>query len=144
MADTLPNPASGDTTRFEVAPDGILIPVPAEAPAGKPIRDDARITVSPLRASGYYVEVYNGPPDPPSEIGDVLGDVLSEGATEAIERAFVTGAESFALAFLEKTLFVAGILADILTTSPLLSEQYFRGTMDDGTQVTYVVLTPKE
>lgn len=144
MADTLPNPASGDTTRFEVAPDGILIPVPAEAPAGKPIRDDAQITVSPLRASAYYVEVYNGPPDPPSEIGDVLGDVLSEGATEAIERAFVTGAESFALAFLEKTLFVAGILADVLTTSPLLSEQYFRGTMDDGTQVTYVVLTPRD
>lgn len=144
MAETLPNPAGGDVTRFEVAPDGILIPVPAEAPAGKPIRDDARITVSPLRESGYYVEVYNGPPDPPSEIGDVLDDVLTEAAMEAIERAFLDSAESFALAFLEKTLFVAGILADVLTTSPLLSEQYFRGTMDDGTQVTYVVLTPKE
>lgn len=144
MADTLPNPANAATTRFESAPDGTLMPIPAEAPQGKPIRDDAAITVSPLQANGYYVEIYNGPPNPPSEIGDVLSDVLSEAAMEAIERALVTGAESVALTFLEKTLSVAGILADVLTTSPLLSEQYFRGVMEDGTAVTYVVLTPKE
>lgn len=144
MTDTLPNPAAGDVTRFEVAPEGILIPIPAEAPQGTAIRDDAGITVSPRQANGYYVEIYNGPPDPPSEISDVLGDVFSEAAMEAIENALVTGAETFAMKFLEKTLSVAGLLADVLTTSPLLSEQYFRGTMDDGTQVTYVVLTPKD
>jgi hypothetical protein len=144
MTETLPNPASDDTTRFEAAPDGNLIPIPAEAPEGKPIRDDAQITVSPLQASGYYVEIYNGPPNPPSEIGAVVADFLREATMEAIERAFVTGAETFALKFLEKSLFVAGVLADVFTTSPLLDEQFFRGTMDDGTQVTYAVLTPKE
>jgi hypothetical protein len=144
MADTLPNPADGMTNRFESAPDGTLIPIPAEAPVGRPIRDDARITVSPLQANGYYVEIYNGPPDAPSEVLDVLGDVLSEAAMEAIERALVTGAETVALKFFETSLAVVGVLADVFTTSPLLREQYFRGTMDDGTQVTYVVLTPHD
>lgn len=47
---TLPNRASDSTTRFEAAPDpdGTLIPIPAQAPAGMPIRDDAGIVVSAL------------------------------------------------------------------------------------------------
>ena len=144
MADTLPNPADPDTTRFESAPDGTLIPIPSEAPPGKPILDEARITVSPLRATGYYVEIYNGPPDPPSEVDAILDDFLSEAAMEAVEKALVTGAETVALKFLEGTLFIAGVLADVFTTSPLLNEQFYRGTMDDGTQVTYAILTPTE
>lgn len=146
MADTLPNPASDSTTRFEAAPDpdGTLIPVPAEAPPGKAIRDDARVIVSPRRANGYYVEIYNGPPDPGSALHELVEDFLSEAAMEAIEIALLTGAESFALKFLGKVVGVAGVLADVLTTSPLLSEYYARGSMDDGTQVTYAVLTPRE
>jgi hypothetical protein len=146
MADALPNPASSSTIRFEAAPDpdGTLIPIPSEAPQGKPIRHDATITITPRQANGYYVEIYNGPPDPPPEISDVINDILNEAAMEAIEKALLAGAESFALKFLGKVVDVAGLLADVLTTSPLLNEYYARGTMDDGTQVTYVVLTPKE
>jgi hypothetical protein len=137
----LPNPASDDTTRFEAAPDpdGTLIPIPSEAPKGSPIRDDARITVSARQQNGYYVEIYNGPPDPPSEINDLLDEVLTEAGMEAIERALLVGAP----ALLEFAIASASVLASVLTTSPLLTENFYRGTMDDGTQVTYAVLTPR-
>ncbi|WP_128429761.1 hypothetical protein [Streptomyces cyaneus] len=140
MADTLPNPASDNTTRFEAAPDDTLIPIPSEAPQGKAIRDDARIIVSARQERGYYVEIYNGPPDPPSEINDFIDDLLTEATMKEIEDALLVGAPKI-LGFLSS---VAGVVASVLTTSPLLNEQLFRGVMDDGTQVTYVVLTPKD
>ncbi|MFB7334673.1 hypothetical protein ACFC00_23950 [Streptomyces adustus] len=141
MPDTLPNPASDDTTRFEAAPDpdGTLIPIPSEAPQGTAIRDDARITVSTRQENGYYVEIYNGPPDPPSEVNDAINEILTEVGKKEIEHAIGFGA---APAILRYANGVAGVLASVLTTSPLLNEQFFRGTMDDGTAVTYVVLTP--
>jgi hypothetical protein len=141
MADTLPNPATDKTTRFEAAPDpdGTLIPIPSEAPQGKLIRDDARITVSARQANGYYVSIYNGPPDPPSEVDDVINDVFSEIVMKEIEDALLQGSGKL-VSFLGA---VAGVLASVLTTSPILNEFLCRGTMDDGTQVTYVVLTPK-
>jgi hypothetical protein len=141
MADTLPNPASDNTTRFEAAPDpdGTLIPIPSQAPQGKPIRDDARITVSPRQERGYYVQIYNGQPDPPSEVEEST-DLLTETGQKAIEDALFVGAP----AVLEFLASAAGVLASVLTTSPLLNEQFFRGVMDDGTAVTYVVLTPKD
>jgi hypothetical protein len=141
MAETLPNPADNNTTRFEAAPDpdGTLIPIPSEAPQGKPIREDARITVSPLQANGYYVSIYNGPPNPPSEINDIIDEVLTEAGMHTIEDVLLDGTGAV-LSFVGA---VAGVLASVLTTSPLLNETFFRGTMDDGTNVTYVVLTPK-
>ena len=102
MADTLPNPASDNTTRFEAAPDpNSLIPIPSEAPRGKPIRDDARITVSPRRENGYYVSIYNGPPDSPSEINDLVNDILSEVAMKKIEEVLLNGTGEF-LVFLAR------------------------------------------
>ena len=59
---------------------------------------------------------------------------------DAIEKAVLEGAPAvlgFALSGLS-------VLASVLTTSPLLAERYFRGTMEDGTQVTYVILAPKQ
>lgn len=140
--DTLPNPASDDTTRFEAAPDpdGTLIPIPAEAPQGAPIRDDATITVNPRQQNGYYVTIYNGPPNPPSAVLERIKDLASEAGLDLIEEAILKGAPQvlkFGLGFL-------GIAASVLTTSPILAERYFRGDMEDGTPVTYVVLTPKE
>ena len=119
MADTLPNPASDNTTRFEAAPDpdNSLIPIPSEAPRGKPIRDDARITVSPRRENGYYVSIYNGPPDSPSEINDLVNDILSEVAMKKIEEVLLNGTGEF-FSFLGA---VAGVVASVLTTSPLLT-----------------------
>lgn len=140
--DTLPNPASDDTTRFEAAPDpdGTLIPIPSEAPQGSPIRDDATITVNPRQSSGYYVTIYNGPPTADPDILGRITDLLSDAGQEAIEEAILQGAP----AVLTFSVSALGLLASILTTSPLLAERYFRGTMDDGTAVTYVVLTPHQ
>jgi hypothetical protein len=141
MADALPNPAGDNTTRFESAPDpdGTLIPIPSEAPPGEPIRDDAAITVSPLQNNGFYVSIYNGPPEPPSEIAHLVTEVLTETGMKIIEEKLLKGAPAI-MSFLGA---VAGVVASVLTTSPLLNEYFARGTMDDGTPVTYVVLTPK-
>ncbi|WP_261719856.1 hypothetical protein [Streptomyces sp. FZ201] len=141
MTDTLPNPASDNTTRFEAAPenDGTLIPIPSEAPQGKAIRDDAQITVSARQGNGYYVTIYNGPPDRPSEVDDVISELLTEAGMKEIEDALGFGAAPAILRYVSSA---AGVLASVLTTSPLLNEQLFRGAMDDGTAVTYMVLTP--
>ncbi|MFD4715224.1 hypothetical protein ACFWN5_36930 [Streptomyces sp. NPDC058430] len=139
VMDTLPNPASDNTTRFESAPDGTLIPVPSEAPQGKPVRDDAQITVSARQERGYYVAIYNGTPDSPSEVNGFIDELFTEVGMKEIEDALIHGAPEI-VGFLAAA---AGLLASVLTTSPLLNEQFFRGTMEDGTQVTYAVLTPK-
>ena len=142
MSDTLPNPASDATTIFEAAPDpdGTLIPIPSEAPQGKAIRNEARITVSPRRDNGYYVSIYNGPTEPASEVDDFILDILSDVGMEKIEDLLLQGTGEF-LSFLGA---VAGVVASVLTTSPILNEYYARGVMDDGIPVTYVVLTPKD
>lgn len=138
---TLPNPISDNVTRFEAAPDpdGTLIPIPSQAPAGVQIRDDASIVVSARQPNGYYVSIYNGPPNPPSAITEFVVELFTEAGMEGIEKVLLVAAP----AVLEFALSVAGVLASVLTTSPILSEHYYRGTMDDGTQVTYVVLIPK-
>jgi hypothetical protein len=142
MADTLPNPAAGSTNRFEAAPDpdGTLIPIPSEAPRSSMIRDDARIAVSPRLQNGYYVSIYNGPPNPPSEVDDFILDILGDVGIEKIENVLLQGTGEL-LSFLGA---VAGVVATVLTTSPILNEYFARGTMEDGTPVTYVVLTPKK
>lgn len=137
---TLPNPASSDTTRFESAPDpdGTLIPIPSSA-GGRPIREDAHITVSPRQANGYYVTIFNGPPEAPSsEVKDLIDEILTEAGQKAIEDALLAGAPEV----LEFSLSVVGVIASVLTTSPLLKEAFYRGQMDDGINVTYAVLTP--
>ncbi|QYE37054.1 hypothetical protein KZX46_21895 (plasmid) [Polymorphobacter sp. PAMC 29334] len=70
-----------------------------------------------------------------SSIEDTLNDV----GREAIEHALLEAAP----AVLEYGVAIAGFLASVLTTSPVLAENFYRGIMDDGTQVTSVVLTPK-
>ncbi len=139
---TLPNPAGDDTTRFESAPDPdvTLIPIPMEAPQGSPIREDASVTVNARTSNGYYVSIYNGAATTDPDVAGRVAELLSDAGKEAIEKAILEGAPTV----LEFAVAGLGVLASILTTSPLLEEQYFRGTMEDGTPVTYVVLTPKQ
>ena len=141
MSDTLPNPASSNTTRFESAPDpdGTLIPIPSAAPPGRPIRDDATVTVNPRGPNGYYVSIYNGPANPPDETTSAIADLTTDAAWEVIQHAVLAGAP----VALEFGLSIVGVLASVFTTSPVLTEYVYRGTMDDGTAVTYVVMTPK-
>lgn len=139
--DTLPDPSTDSTDRFEAAPDpdGTLIPIPKEAPAGNPIRDDARITVGARQANGYYVAIYNGPPDSSPDLTDFLAELLTEASIARIETLFAETAASGVIAFLALPV---GVLISLLTSTPTLNEQFIRAKLDDGTQVTYAVLTP--
>jgi len=139
--DTLPDPATDATDRFEAAPDpdGTLIPIPEEAPAGNPIRDDAQITVSPRQASGYYVTIYNGPPESSPDLTDFLAELLTEASIARLETLFAETAAGGIIAFIAAPV---GVLISLLTSKPTLNEQYIRAQLGDGTQVTYAVLSP--
>jgi hypothetical protein len=141
--DTLPDPTTDATDRFEAAPDpdGTLIPIPKEAPAGTPIRDDAKITVSAKQANGYYVAIYNGPPDSSQDLTDFLGELLTEASLTTIETLFADTAAGGVLSFLGGPV---GALISVFTSTPTLNEQFVRANLDDGTQVTYAVLSPAQ
>lgn len=141
LQDTLPDPQTDATDRFEAAPDpdGTLIPIPKEAPAGSPIRDDATISVSPRQGSGYYVSIYNGPPESSGELSDFVGELLTEASLARLETLFAETAAGGVIRFLAAPV---GVLISVFTSTPTLNEQYIRTKLDDGTQVTYAVLSP--
>jgi hypothetical protein len=141
LTDTLPDPATDTTDRFEAAPDpdGTLIPIPNEAPAGQPIRDDAAITVSPRQASGYYVTIYNGPPESSQDLTDFIAELLTEASLARLETLFAETAAGGVIKFIAAPV---GVLISLLTSKPTLNEQYIRTKLEDGTQVTYAVLSP--
>jgi hypothetical protein len=141
--DTLPDPATDATDRFEAAPDpdGTLIPIPQEAPAGNAIRDDAQISVSARQASGYYVTIYNGPPDSSHDLTDFFAELVTEASIARLETLFAESAAGGIIAFLAAPV---GVIISLLTSTPTMNEQYIRAQLDDGTQVTYAVLTPSQ
>ncbi|MBJ6637665.1 hypothetical protein H4K36_06510 [Streptomyces sp. DHE7-1] len=143
LQDTLPSPQTDTTDRFEAAPDpdGTLIPIPREAPAGNPVRDDATISVSPLQGSGYYVTIYNGPPESSGETDDFIAELLTEASLAHLEQLFAETAAGGVIRFLAAPV---GVLISLLNSTPTLNEQFIRTRLDDGTQVTYAVLSPAE
>ncbi|AGB25428.1 hypothetical protein Mycsm_05227 [Mycobacterium sp. JS623] len=80
--------------RFESAPDGTLIPIPSEAPAGHKILDSATVTVSPKRDSGYYVAIDNVPDD--SHVGELVGELLTEVSLTKLEHLLIEGGAEIA------------------------------------------------
>ena len=141
--DTLPDSATDTTDRYEAAPDpdGTLIPVPQEAPAGNPIRDDAKVTVSAKQNNGYYVAIYNGPPDNSQNLDDFLADLLTESSLATLEQLFAGTVGGAVIKFVAGPV---GVLISLLSSTPTLNEQYIRSKLDDGTQVTYAVLSPAQ
>ncbi|NUL02539.1 hypothetical protein HRW07_04615 [Streptomyces lunaelactis] len=141
LQDTLPNPTTDATDRIEAAPDpdGTLIPIPKEAPAGSPIRDDAKVTVSPRQASGYYVAIYNGPPETSEELTEFPAHLVTEASLARLEIMFAETAAGGVIAFLALPV---GVLITVLASKPIMNEQYIRTRLVDGTQVTYAVLSP--
>jgi hypothetical protein len=141
--DTLPDPNSDSIDRFEAAPDpdGTLIPIPQEAPIGNVIRDDAQVTVGPKQANGYYVAIYNGPPDSSQNLADFLGELLTEASLAKLEIMFAETAAAGVIKFLALPV---GVVISLLTSTPTLNEQFIRAKLDDGTQITYAVLSPSE
>jgi len=139
--DTLPDPTTDAADRFEAAPDpdGTLIPIPKEAPAGSPIRDDAQVTVSARQATGYYVTIYNGPQESSPDLVDFLADLITEASIERLALIFAETAAGGVIAFLALPV---GVAIALLSSTPTMNEQYIRAKMDDGTQVTYAVLSP--
>ncbi|MFG2352727.1 hypothetical protein [Streptomyces sp. NPDC048521] len=141
LQDTLPSPQTDTTDRFEAAPDpdGALIPIPREAPAGNPIRDDATVRVSPRQDSGYYVTIYNGPPESSADLEEFIGELLQEAALARLATLFAETGAGGVLEFLEGPV---GVIVSLLTSKPTMNEQFIRTMLDDGTPVTYAVLSP--
>lgn len=139
--DAVPDAPTESFTRFESAPNGLLIPIP-DAFNGAPVRADAQIRVAPT-GRGFTVAIFNGPPESEFDVGALLLDLLSEVAQARLEGLLAEAAVASARAAIKYGSFAVGVLISILTPSPILAETRFRGYLPDGTEIAYVVLTPQ-
>lgn len=147
IQDRFPSSPNDAVSRFEAAPDGLLIAVPDEAPEGHPIRADAQVSVSPRTAAGYYVAVFNGAAD-----ADVGGETAGEFVAHVwIEENIILLEKVLAAAFREGAHgaikfggLVLGVVLSLFSSSPILTEYRFRGYLDDGTPVVYLIMQPEE
>src|SRR6266536_1122015 len=144
--DPLPSSASSDFSRFEAAPDGTLIPIPDEAPEGNRIRDDAQIRVNPRNAAAwYYVVIYNGSTESKELLADAT-ELLAELQVETVIVGFEHLIAHAVVAGLQGVVkfggLIVGVAISLLNPSPILRETRFRGHLEDGTPIGYVVLTP--
>jgi hypothetical protein len=140
--DPLPTEETPDFSRFESAPDGRLIPVPDQYPPGTAIRDDAQITVS-VSGSGFYVAIFNGPPEAAGELSHLIGEVLTEAAITRLEHMLAESAAAGAKGLIKFGGLFVSVAISVLTPSPILQETRFRGYLPDQTAIAYVVLTPQ-
>ena len=139
-APAVPAKATDDFTRFESAPDGTLIPIPDSYPPNVAMREDAQVQASQLGA-GFYVAIYNGPPDGTGDPVGLLVDLSSEVAQTKLEHLLAEAAAKGARSLIKFGGLAVGVLISILTSSPTLQETRFRGFLPDGRPVDYVVLT---
>ena len=139
--DPIPSRETEDFSRFEMASDGTLIPIPDEAPEGHPIREDAQITVSATSA-GYYVSILNGPVGSHA-LGHFAGEVVTETAIAHLEHMLAHAVRTGARAMVKFGGLFVSVAISVFTPSPIFSERHFRGYLDDGTAVSYVVLEPQ-
>lgn len=139
----VPSEAGDEFIRFESAPDGTLIAIPNTYPPGEEVREDAQVTVSTL-GEGFYVAIYNGPPEAVGDPAGLLLDLTSEVAQAKLEHMLAEAAAKSARGAIKFGGLVIGVLISILTPSPILKETRFRAFLDDGRPVAYVVLTPQQ
>lgn len=143
--DAVPTAGTTDYDRYEAAPEGVLIPIPSEAPAGNVIRDDAQITVSPLQASGYYVAIYNGPADSGANVSELVGELLTEAGIAGLEQLVIKAtAGAVSTALIKFASLGLSVIISVFTPSPILRESVVRSKMEDGTAITYAVLDPQD
>jgi hypothetical protein len=141
-AQPLPTGESSDFSRFESAPDGSLVPIPDTYPPGTEMRSDAAISIS-VSGSGFYVAIFNGPSESSGEFAEAIGELSKEAAITRLEHLLAEAAFSGAKGVLKFGGIVVGVLISVFTPSPILLETRFRGFMEDGRPVAYVVLTPQ-
>jgi len=139
----VPTEDTGELIWFESAPDGTLIAIPHEYPPGEAIREDAQASISML-GDGYYVAIYNGPPEAVGDPAGLLLDLTSEVAQTKLEHMLAEAAASGARGAIKFGGLVVGVLISIFTPSPILKETRFRAFLPDGRPIAYVVLTPQQ
>lgn len=128
-----------------LATDGTELAVPtgyigAYDEYGRPleISDTAEVSAVPY-GNGYYVAVNNAAPEN-GEAQELFNTVSAESMMYVAERVIFDGtAKAIKIAF-ERGLFVAGLIADVLTTSKLTRETFIKVDYD-GVPVTYCILT---
>ena len=138
----IPSCQTEDFFRFERVLDGTLIPIPDEAPEGYPIRQDAQITVRAMPA-GYYVSICNGPTGA-NTLGHLAGELVTETAIAHLEHMLAHAVRTGARGLVRFGELSVSVAISVFTPSPILSEHHFRGYLEDGTSVSYVVLEPQQ
>lgn len=127
--------------RDVAASDGTSLPIPYGLIGfydeyGRPleISETAEVSAVP-QGSGYYVAVNSAAPEN-SEAQELFTNVSAESMTYLAERVLLQGATQ-AIRLGQS---VAGILADVLTTSKLTRQTFIKADFD-GVPVTYCILT---
>jgi hypothetical protein len=138
----LPTGEASDFSRFETAPDGSLLPIPDTYPPGTEMRNDASISIN-ASGDGFYVVIFNGPPESGGLFAHAIGEVSKEAAITRLERMLAEAAFSGAKGVLKFGGIFVAVVISIFTPSPILLETRFRGFMEDGRPISYVVLTPQ-
>lgn len=128
------NESNGDAlvcaVRMVRAPDGADLPVPVGQVAGVrrangvPVEISSTVPVQiSLFAGGYYILMNCAEPEN-GEAAELAQDLGAEGIQTLLEKALLVGAPIA----IEVGLSVAGVLADLLTTSKLTREVFINGT----------------
>src|SRR5205823_5785504 len=140
-------------TRDGVAPDGASIPVPdgglglgrtsITVPDDAPVRIQIQ-TNSGGETTGYYV-VVNAPPSDQSDAAHLFAELSQEAAITTLERLATRAFTTVVPIAFKAAGLVIGVLATLLSPSPLIHETFIRCDLDmgndtSGPPVTYCIL----
>ncbi len=126
------------------APDGTDIPVPSGGVGlgdGSTliVRPDAQVQVSPKSDNGWYV-VINTAEESNNEAADLFKEFTVEGAIHTLEKLATEALAGAAEVAIKIGGAVVGVLVSLFTSSNLTREIFIRGTLSDGTPITYCIL----
>ena len=137
-----------DTNRGDVrtvsAPDGTDIPVPSGGlglgdGSTLDVRPDAQVQVSPKSDNGWYVVVDTADASN-NEAADLFKELTVEGAIHTLEKMATDALAGAAEVAIKIGGAVVGVLVSLFTSSNLTREIFIRGTLEDGTPITYCIL----
>jgi hypothetical protein len=92
--------------------------------------------------AGYYVSILNGPTGA-NTLGHLAGELVTETAIADLEHMLAHAVRTGARGLVRFGGLFVGVAISVFMPSPTLNEHHFRGYLEDGTSVSYVVLEPQ-